>query len=644
MIEEIVDASDTLDRYRIRLDSECACRSSLASGSSVDQQFDSVPGDFLKALVKNYSPPKAGCKDSLRSGAAPKCADPKATAIDQPNKILGLARGGADVYATAPVELAQQISTTLSAFRSFEMALSLAAALPTQGLGANVGFNRLSAARSDLEARERLPQVVGFAERTVGLTHGGREVEDPQFGWVFGPQASIDAQGNRLRLRRPVVNLPVTADLSIPGWWPKVDLKLETAWVANWHQGRILREKDNEAKNVEATEFPVYLPLNRADLDGLTEYLAKKTVGGALAYTSISAVTPEKISTCADEVTFLVHGANLWRSSDAFLNGLKASDIRVLPDMGGLAVTFKGIRNGLPQVPKANGEATLTVWTRNGASSRKVTVLDPKAAGLSCGPAKEQSLKLAVGPRPLIPADASPTEKTAKEVRLQVKQGKLPTAYAELKISVRPVKPLADGVMSNWSELAEDNVSRDGDFLEGDVKWSFKANPGDAIQVSLVEVPVEGAEGKHHAVEGPLVYYPTQEEAQIRVVTSAPILTLNQEVELRFPYRYDLAFPHLKEGKAKWELKTGSPLPKGYKITPIMGKFPDAKQEDAAGRTLKLKVQVQKDDEDLNETDLQTFLATGRKVTVILEIASAPRWAWPKVMGTFTLGKATAGS
>jgi hypothetical protein len=39
-------------------------------------------------------------------------------------------------------------------------------------------------------------------------------------------------------------------------------------------------------------------------------------------------------------MTFVIQGTNMWRGTEAFLGGVKASSIAVLPDMEGIAATF----------------------------------------------------------------------------------------------------------------------------------------------------------------------------------------------------------------------------------------------------------------------------------------------------------------
>jgi hypothetical protein len=272
-----------------------------------------------------------------------------------------LAEGQAYAHATSPVEFSQSLSTVAGAANAIQLALAMSAAQPSSGVGADAALGYMRSAVGRIEALERTPLVVGFSHRS--------KTEEPQFGWVFGPKIRVDTAKNQLILEHSVVNYALSADISLPGWWPRIDLKLNTAWVGNWHNlGSldILRSEPEEGKGAPAHEqsFHVPLPLNRADLDSLTNLLAKKTIGLGLQRTHISHVEPEKISQPTDEVTFLIYGTNVWRSTEAFLGGLRAEDIQVLPDMEGIAAKFKVSQP--PVQPLDAPKVDLTVWTRNG--------------------------------------------------------------------------------------------------------------------------------------------------------------------------------------------------------------------------------------------------------------------------------------
>src|SRR5262249_18059407 len=131
----------------------------------------------------------------------------------------------------------------------------------------------------------------------------------PRFGWVFGPKIRFDNSRQRFVFEQSLASFDLAADISVPSWWPRVDLEVETAWVANWHDATDVLKR----ATVQGRHISVPLPLNRADLDGLTKFLTKDSVRRSAELTTIHFVEPSVISACADEVTILIYGANIWR-------------------------------------------------------------------------------------------------------------------------------------------------------------------------------------------------------------------------------------------------------------------------------------------------------------------------------------------
>ena len=137
---------------------------------------------------------------------------------------------------------------------------------------------------------------------------------------MFGPKVQLNPENSELRLVHGFAAHEVSADLSIPGWWPHVRTVLETAWIGNLHNtGRPIRLEDEAGQGFIANDFTITLPINAADLDGLTAYLARNTVGALLPVIDIRHVEPFWLSACTEEVEILVKGANVWRSTRAYL-------------------------------------------------------------------------------------------------------------------------------------------------------------------------------------------------------------------------------------------------------------------------------------------------------------------------------------
>lgn len=297
------------------------------------------------------------------------------------------------VYAAQPLELAQQISTVASAAEAIQLGLALRAALPTEGVNARGAFDLASAALGKVDAIERAPTVVGFArndlrgpftEQSNGPSTPDREPNDPpvyrnEFGWVFGPRVRIDPERSRLDLVQQLATYNVTADVSLPSFWPRVTFTQDSAWVGNWHNGELLVTDSRPGRQVS-----VDLPKNRADYDSLTAYLANKATGRDVQLTRIDRVEPSSPSLCdKGDLTILVYGANVWRSTELYLQGVpaKRETVMVLPDMEGVRASFD-----LAQLQRAaaGDDLKLTVWTRNGFDERRL----PIVAGKDCAPVR----------------------------------------------------------------------------------------------------------------------------------------------------------------------------------------------------------------------------------------------------------------
>ncbi len=358
----------------------------VCEGRSEDGQVVSCQGPWFKRTrtrddwFRNYEPDEA--------------PGPSTWAIGMPG-------GSARVYAANPVELAQRTSQISDVSDAVQMAGAMSMVLPGQGVGLDAAAAQLDYAAGQAEAMDRNPVVVGFADREADWTGNrlGKAVPPgsrgiwPRFGWVFGPRAHIEHSGRTsdLKLRQTVVNHAVTADLSVPGWWPWIGLEVETAWIANWHddccgeEPDVLWTYDEEDPSARSRlrTVAVRLPLNRADLDGLSDIVLQET-GRAARGARIEQVIPASVPACSGKTTFLIYGRDMWRSTDAFLSGLpmEAEGARVLPDMEGIAVTFDINKISLP---RASEDVVLTVATRNGTdeSTVKIKGLNTKT---SCEP------------------------------------------------------------------------------------------------------------------------------------------------------------------------------------------------------------------------------------------------------------------
>jgi hypothetical protein len=311
-------------------------------------------------------------------------------------KGIKIAKGRAYAYATIPIERSQGLSTIARSANSLQLALSLAATVPTAGSsgGLDIGYTRSAA--GNVEALERAPLVIGFADRRAPLERLTRasadplyaaDVQVPQSGWVFGPAARVNADDNTLELMHTVASHRVAADVSLPGWWPRARIVLETAWIGNWHDtGRPLRLEDEAGEGYYREHFDVVLPRNAADFDGLTNLLMSLTVGHVAQRAEVTHIEPFNVSACARTVDFVIRGANIWRSTEVRLAGYPAEQVRVLPDMDGVSATvdLNAVFAATNETASAIGlrrEVPLSVVTRNGMDVQTINVVGSRVPG-----------------------------------------------------------------------------------------------------------------------------------------------------------------------------------------------------------------------------------------------------------------------
>lgn len=308
------------------------------------------------------------------------------------------ARGTSHAYGVTPIELAQRLSTVARSANSMEFALSLTAGLPAKGLSGAFDSAYMRASAGNIEAQERAPLVVGFADRRspVEVLKKAKDPvylsrpQVPQGGWVFAPQVRVNPQDDSLELIHSVKSHPVSLDLSVPGWWPRVNLLLETAWIGNWHNtSRVIRLGDEPGQGYHQEWFKSPLPLKRADLDALTDLIASKTIGSTSDLVGIRHVEPFYINACLKDATLLIEGANIWRSTKVYLAGVEAKNIRVMPDMEGIAATFdmNEIFAGTNSAVLASGidhTVPLTVWTRDGQRTKTIGIEGTRSKDGTC--------------------------------------------------------------------------------------------------------------------------------------------------------------------------------------------------------------------------------------------------------------------
>lgn len=268
------------------------------------------------------------------------------------------------VYEVGPREQVQQVSTAARAAEAFSLAMALAAKAPSAAAAGKVGLGYSRNATGKVDAVERLPVVVGFAqakdENTIDST--------PRFGWILGPRVNlIDAKRGALRLEQVQKSYDLSADLAVSGWRTRLTLVVRTAWSPDWNSGSFAN-----ALNTKSSTQSVIVNLRPSadEFSALTTQLVAGTAGGGQRFAVIRRITPEAVKACTAS-TLIIEGENLWRATEVIVEGQRigGNSIAVLPNMGGITVDI-ATNTGFPK-----GRVDVQVLTPYGVVRSRLPLL-----------------------------------------------------------------------------------------------------------------------------------------------------------------------------------------------------------------------------------------------------------------------------
>ncbi|MDQ7248947.1 hypothetical protein [Dongia sedimenti] len=435
--------------------------------------------------------------------------------------------GSAYAYSTAPTELAQRVSTVASATEAMDLIASVQALIPSASVGINAAGEMRQIASGTVHAIESVPLIVGFSNSGVANKVMGQNLAsevEPSFGWVFGPKVTVDAKDSELELSQVLVDQPVTADVSVPGWWTEMRLRVETAWTAGFDKAMLqsLDKSGNAPKPEAVTSYEVKVPLqgNPESFEQLTQFLANKTWGLQQRQPVITDIEPRTLSACS-EATVLIGGPDLWRGRAVYLNGIAAKRTKVMPDMRGLAATFD-----LPAMEVA--DATLVVWTQLGKVEAPIRI--GSSANCGSGPGASPGLRGQVTSQiPVLWQTGSVDLQAAAPwpgngiftARLYPK-GQGENADLRTDIEAKDLLPNDRKLTLTLSKAAAGNPSPDGAPMEGQVFMK------------------SGAETGKVATFGPIYLYSSKAKASIAVTTTKDTV---KQADLKAGVPFKATFP-----------------------------------------------------------------------------------------------------
>ncbi len=170
------------------------------------------------------------------------------------------------IYSVEPKELAQNISDVSEYENLKSYTLSLKAAMPQNGIGADAYMDYMKRIQKNIQAVKRQPLVVGFIDGS------------DTFGWVLGLKFEIGDDGD-VEFNQVPTTYSVQASIVVPSWIQQVSLTptykstKKNGKAAHWYNA------DNEPVPVEETCSPmtVQLPVNYS---ALTAFLLKDVERG----------------------------------------------------------------------------------------------------------------------------------------------------------------------------------------------------------------------------------------------------------------------------------------------------------------------------------------------------------------------------
>jgi hypothetical protein len=187
-------------------------------------------------------------------------------------------------------------------------------------------FNR----NRGLDYRGVEPEVVGFMRSTqaAATSRGAR------FGWLMTPRP-----GRENSYSVPLEQAELSAVVALPSWWRSALLQICTRFVSQENMGDVYNDEFWNHRDRCRVEM-IRLPGSPSDI---SRHLGMDVL--TTPYMDVWRTPPMLVAGPAAETTQLViTGERLWRNTVVTLGGQKADSIQVLPDMVGIAATFRCIR------------------------------------------------------------------------------------------------------------------------------------------------------------------------------------------------------------------------------------------------------------------------------------------------------------
>jgi hypothetical protein len=246
-------------------------------------------------------------------------------------------------YAITPKESVQRVKDVLGVQQARNTALSIGLGLGLVNI--KQALEQLKDAEEVAGAIERQPVIVGYG---VGVDASGRV---NRFGWLLGPRVHVGTKKEPSVMRQYASQNPLTALLSMPGWWRSAEFRVKSSWI---------NDKGETVQTNSELVLPVELP---GDVSEITPLLT----GDQRDRGPSARVEREFRYTLGRKAQILIRGVNLWRNPVVSVGTQVADHVETLPNMGGVVAQFNELHDNETGSKLKEELRDVWIWTSEGA-------------------------------------------------------------------------------------------------------------------------------------------------------------------------------------------------------------------------------------------------------------------------------------
>jgi hypothetical protein len=173
--------------------------------------------------------------------------------------------------------------------------------------------------------------------------------------------------------------------VSVPAWTNELSVHVDTGWV----QG------SGALTVTDSYDFTVPIP---PDYEAFDAFVGGSRIRHEPRISNDLMPNWDVLEACSD-VSIIIPGFRLWRSTVVTLGSQTASRITVLPNMRGIIASFENLFAG--SVPRTSETAKLRVWTSEGVDTAATTfnVAPPASGTADCGSGNDDAGEVAAAAR-----------------------------------------------------------------------------------------------------------------------------------------------------------------------------------------------------------------------------------------------------